>query len=156
MSKPVGRHESLLPPRRVVTGLDGEGRSCILKDDAAQTVIWDVGQLPADNSGTAEQGGLGFRFPQTGAQFCYVDIPPGGGAPMHATDTIDFLAVMSGSITLVTQTGETLLRAGDVLVDRGIVHAWRNDGVETCRILSVMCPAIPVGAGATGLELPAT
>ena len=133
------------PPRRVVTGLDVSGRSCILFDDAAKNVIWDVTEIPADNQGTANQGGGAFRFPNSGVQFAFNDIPPGGGAPMHATDTIDFIVVISGSITLVTETGETLLRAGDVLVDRGIVHAWRNDGTEACRLLSVMCPARPLG-----------
>jgi len=112
-------------------------------------VIWDVNELPADNGGSAEQGGGRFRFPKAGAQFTFTDIPPGGGAPMHATDTIDFIVVISGSITFVTETGATLLRAGDVLLDRGVVHAWRNDGNEACRILSVMCPAHPVGKGAT-------
>jgi quercetin dioxygenase-like cupin family protein len=140
---------SVPPLRRVVTGLDADGRSCILIDDAAKTVIWDANELPADNSGSAEQGGGRFRFPRTGAQFTFSDIAPGGGTSMHATDTIDFIVVISGSITFVTETGETLLRAGEVLLDRGVVHAWRNDGNEPCRILSVMCPAHPVGKGGT-------
>jgi quercetin dioxygenase-like cupin family protein len=135
--------------RRVVSGIDADGRSCILIDDAAQTVIWNVNDLPANNAGSTDQGGGAFRFPGNGAQFTFSDIPPGGGAPMHATDTIDFIVVLSGSITFLTETGETLLQAGDVLLDRGVAHAWRNDGNEPCRILSVMCAARPVGKGAT-------
>jgi len=79
----------------------------------------------------------------------FSDFPPGGGSIMHATDTIDYLVVLSGEVTFITQTGETVLRAGDVLVDRGIMHAWRNDGTEPCRIVNVLCPALPVGKGAT-------
>jgi quercetin dioxygenase-like cupin family protein len=135
--------------RRVVTGLVANGRSCILIDDAAKMVIWNVDTLPADNSGSLDQGGGRFRFPTSGAQFVYSDLPAGSAAPMHATDTVDFIVVISGSVVFVTESGEALLRAGDSLINRGAAHAWRNDGDEFCRIVSVMCPAKPLGKGAT-------
>jgi quercetin dioxygenase-like cupin family protein len=137
------------PLRRVVTGLDANGRSCVAIDGPAETVIWRTDELPADNSGTADQGGGRFRFPTAGAQFVFSDFPPGGGSMMHATDTLDFLVVVSGSITFITETGETLLRAGDVLVDRGALHGWRNNSDQPCRIVNVLCPARPLAAGAT-------
>lgn len=140
----------MTPPRRVVTGIDAEGRSCIAIDDAARTVIWSTRELPADNGGAADTGGGRFRFPTSGAEFVFSDFPPGGGgSPMHATNTLDFLVVLSGEVTFITETGETLLRTGDVLVDRGVMHAWRNDGDQPCRIVNVLCPAHPVGKGAT-------
>jgi quercetin dioxygenase-like cupin family protein len=137
------------PPRRVVAGLDAQGRSCILIDGPARTVIWSAKDLPADNSGTGDAGGGRFRFPTRGAEFVFSDFPPGGGSIMHATDTLDFLVVLSGEVTFITETGETQLRAGDVLVDRGIMHGWRNDSDQPCRIVNVLCPAHPVGKGAT-------
>jgi quercetin dioxygenase-like cupin family protein len=137
------------PPRRVVTGLDGEGRSCVAIDGPAATVIWRAGALPADNGGAADEGGGRFRFPTEGVEFVYSDFPPGGGSPMHATDTLDFLVVVSGQVTFITETGEVRLEAGDVLVDRGAYHGWRNDGDQTCRIVNLLCPARPVGRGAT-------
>ncbi len=137
------------PPRRVITGLDAHGRSCIHIDGSSEMVIWDAKTLPAENVGANDQGGGRFRFPTDGALFVYTDFPPGGGSPMHATDTLDLLVVLSGSVTFITETGETLLRAGDVLVDRGAMHAWRNDSSEPCRIVNVLCAARPVGRGAT-------
>jgi quercetin dioxygenase-like cupin family protein len=137
------------PLRRVITGLDAAGRSCIHIDGPSKMVIWDAKTLPAENAGESDQGGGRFRFPTDGVQFVYTDFPPGGGSPMHATDTLDLLVVLSGSVTFITETGETLLRAGDVLVDRGAMHAWRNDSSEPCRIVNVLCPARPVGKGAT-------
>jgi quercetin dioxygenase-like cupin family protein len=137
------------PPRRVVAGISADGRSHIQIDGPAQTVIWSEAQLPADNSGGRDGGGGRFRFPTAGAEFVFSDFPPGGGSPMHATDTLDFLVVLTGQVTFITETGETLLKAGDVLVDRGVMHAWRNDSDEVCRIVNVLCPALPVGAGAT-------
>jgi len=136
-------------PRRVVTGLDSKGRSFILFDDFAKLVIWDAAQLPAENGGTADLGGGTFRFPTAGVEFVFTDFPPGRSTPMHATDTLDFIVIVSGSITFITETSETLLCAGNVLVDRGVMHAWRNDGDQNCRIVNVLCPATPVGRGAT-------
>ena len=65
------------PLRRVVTGLDAQGRSCVLFDDVAQTVIWSADQAPADNSGVADTGGAHASFPKVGAQFIFSDLPPG-------------------------------------------------------------------------------
>lgn len=137
------------PLRRVITGLDAEGRSCILLDEPAQMQIWATDAEPADNSSMADREAPSFDFPKTGSRFIFADIPPGAPAMMHATNTIDYIVILSGEIVFVTETGETTLRPGDVLVDRGILHGWRNDGSEPCRILSVLLPSIPVGAGAT-------
>lgn len=136
-------------PRRVITGLDSEGRSCVLIDGPSSRVIWSTEDTPADNNGSVDAGGGPFRFPVSGTLFVFADFPPGGGSPMHSTDTIDYLVVVSGEVFFITETSETLLRAGDALVDRGILHAWRNDSDKPCRILNVLCPARPVGKGAT-------
>jgi quercetin dioxygenase-like cupin family protein len=112
-------------------------------------VIWSTEDTPADNSSGVDAGGGPFRFPVSGTLFVFADFPPGGGSPMHATDTIDYLVVVSGEVVFITETGETLLRAGDVLVDRGALHAWRNDSDQPCRIMNVLLPARPVGKGAT-------
>lgn len=141
--------DALPPPRRVVTGVDAAGRSGVTFDGPARTVLWSAPALPADNDGADDAGGGRFRFPTEGVEFVFSDFPPGGGSPMHATDTLDFLVVVSGEVVLITESGETLLRAGDVLVDRGVAHAWRNDSDEPCRIVNVLCPARPVGRGAT-------
>lgn len=136
-------------PRRVVAGVDADGRSRIQIDGPAQTVIWSAKDVPADNSGDQDAGGGRFRFPTKGVDFVFADFPPGGGSPMHATDTLDFVVVVSGEVTFITETGETLLKAGDVLVDRGAMHAWRNDGDQVCRLINVLFPALPVAGGAT-------
>lgn len=137
------------PPRRVITGLDTEGRSCLLIDGPAKMVIWSTAETPADNCDSRDAGGGIFRFPASGTLFVFADFPPGGGSPMHATDTIDYIVVVAGEVVFITETAETLLRAGDVLVDRGNMHAWRNDSDRPCRIMNVLSPAHPAGKGAT-------
>ena len=63
---------------------------------------------------------------------------------MHVTDTIDYVAVIRGEVTLVLEDGEQELRAGDVVVDRGVPHAWENRGVGPAVIVAVLIDAAPL------------
>jgi mannose-6-phosphate isomerase-like protein (cupin superfamily) len=50
---------------------------------------------------------------------------------MHTTDTIDFEVVLSGEVILELDDGaETVLRAGDTVVQNGTRHRWKNSGTE--------------------------
>ncbi|MFF0490479.1 cupin domain-containing protein [Nocardia sp. NPDC004068] len=70
-----------------------------------------------------------------------------GGDGMHTTDTIDYVMVVSGEVTLELDDGErTVLRAGDVVVQNGTRHGWRNHGTEPCVIVGVAVGAERVGA----------
>lgn len=65
--------------------------------------------------------------------------PEGGPHPgMHETETVDYAIVMAGEIYAIMDEGETLLRAGDVLIQRGTNHAWSNRSEEFCRIAFVL------------------
>jgi len=57
---------------------------------------------------------------------------------MHETETIDYAIVLSGEIYAVMEENETLLRAGDVLIQCATMHAWSNRSSEVCRILFVL------------------
>jgi mannose-6-phosphate isomerase-like protein (cupin superfamily) len=57
---------------------------------------------------------------------------------MHTTETVDYAIVLEGEIWAVMDEGETLLRAGDVLIQRGTNHAWANRSSKTCRIAFVL------------------
>src|ERR1700756_3698437 len=127
------------PPRRAVASLDAEQRSCVHIDGPSPTVIWSTGGLPADNSGLADAGNAKFEFPVIGTRFSFHDFPPGTEPFMHATDTIDYVVIVAGEIEFVTETGAIRLRTGDTLVNRGIVHGWRNDGDTSCRIITTVC-----------------
>ena len=56
---------------------------------------------------------------------------------MHQTETIDIVTVISGEIWAVVETGETLVRAGDTVVQRGTWHAWRNRSQAPCTVMAV-------------------
>jgi quercetin dioxygenase-like cupin family protein len=61
------------------------------------------------------------------------------GAPgMHVTDSIDYVLVVSGEVTLELDDGEqAVLRAGDAVIQNGTRHAWRNHGTGPCTIVGV-------------------
>lgn len=53
---------------------------------------------------------------------------------MQKTRTLDFCLVLEGEITLVLDTAEVHLKAGDSVVQRGTNHAWSNRSNKPCRI----------------------
>ncbi len=69
----------------------------------------------------------------------------GGRHPgFHKTDTIDYVIVLSGEIWALMDEGETLLRAGDTLVQRGTNHAWSNRSNASAFLAFVLIDALPV------------
>ena len=64
--------------------------------------------------------------------------PDGRHPGMHETESIDYALVLSGELFAVMETGETLLKAGDVLIQRGTNHAWSNRSDGPCRIAFVL------------------
>lgn len=62
----------------------------------------------------------------------------------HSTPTLDHVVVLSGEIVCIFDDGdEVVLRAGDVLVQRGVEHAWSNRTDTTCRMLGILVDANP-------------
>ena len=57
---------------------------------------------------------------------------------MHTTQTVDYAIVLEGEIYAVMDEGEALMRAGDVLIQRGTNHAWANRSSKTARIAFVL------------------
>ena len=53
--------------------------------------------------------------------------------------TLDYAVVMSGELTLYLNNGvKRTLKAGDVIVQRGTIHAWHNEGTEWARMYCIM------------------
>ncbi|WP_435171012.1 cupin domain-containing protein [Falsirhodobacter sp. 1013] len=60
---------------------------------------------------------------------------------MHRTESVDYGIVIDGEMTLVVDDGETVLRPGTVVIQRGTNHAWANRSGKTCRMLFVLVSA---------------
>jgi hypothetical protein len=57
---------------------------------------------------------------------------------MHRTETIDYGIMLEGELTLIVDRGETTIRAGDIVVQRGTSHAWANRSASICRVAFVL------------------
>lgn len=143
------------PLRRIVTGHNQQGHAIfrstdtlqpevIASGDAEFATIWSTAEVPAnlndERDGSEREVGLTIN---NGSVIRAVDFLPSGVSPMHRTNSIDYGIVVSGEIELELDNGaiETC-RAGDVIVQRGTIHLWRNiSDTEVCRVIFVLTAA---------------
>lgn len=59
----------------------------------------------------------------------------------HATDTVDYVVVLTGAVVLESDDGKTRLVAGDTVVQLGSRHAWRNESDTSATLAVVMLGA---------------
>jgi quercetin dioxygenase-like cupin family protein len=140
-------------PRRVVTGHDPDGRSVVLSDGptpkshaipgAIFHELWNTTEAPAPLMPTEprEPTDRPLVTPpdRDGSVIRIVELAPRSRSPMHRTETIDYGIVLSGNVVLVLDDGsETMLRAGDVVVQRGTEHAWANPENESASMAFIL------------------
>jgi hypothetical protein len=169
--------------RRIVTGVNAAGRSCILSDtllpraevapgELVRAGLWITESAPASNKGTNDPvpDGVITRTPPAhrgGTVIRITDIPPDTRRAFdadelrrrgckttpdrsrrhpgfHATDTVDYAICLEGEVWAVLDEDETLMRPGDVLIQRGTYHAWSNRGDRPCRMLFILIDADPL------------
>jgi quercetin dioxygenase-like cupin family protein len=142
--------------RRIVTGHNGAGRSVVRSvdeltpepipsGDAAFRLVWTTAEVPADLNDETDgcERATGLTLHQ-GSVIRIVDMLPGKQSPMHRTHSIDYGIVLSGEVELELDDGvTTTARAGDVIVQRGTMHLWRNVSAVLCRIAFVLIEAQP-------------
>lgn len=138
----------------------------------ALTDLWETAGAPASNAGSADAANRPVHLepPKNGTIFRVVEFPPDSNRPksadssegfksigaghaqdhassdpmMHKTATVDYAVVIKGEIYAVMEKGETLLRAGDVLVQRGTNHSWSVRGKEPCLVAFILVSAQPL------------
>jgi hypothetical protein len=149
--------------RRIVTGYDADGRPGIVFDGEPPTVmdfgaivtteIWVTGSTPPDLASADDASLREWEIdpPVRGSAFRVVTImpvgeeekpAPGEGEPEflgeHATDTLDYVVVLSGEITMTIGGRDETLYAGDCVVQRATPHDWVNRGSEPCVLAGVL------------------
>jgi hypothetical protein len=169
------------PIRRIVTGHDSDGKSCIVEDGPSPAVrlvperpgycvtnLWRTVGSPTDidalDSIVMHQG---VAPPPNGTVIRIIDIPPEASDPnerkrqaaatfgklfadadhrledkrhpgMHVTDSVDYAVILDGELTAILDMDETVMRTGDVLIQRGTNHAWANRSGKPARVLFVL------------------
>ena len=59
----------------------------------------------------------------------------GGRHPMmHRTQTVDYAVVLEGELTMLLDDEDVVLKAGDVVIQRGTNHAWSNRSGKPARV----------------------
>lgn len=133
--------------RRVITGHDAAGKAVVRIEDIGANrkssrpnqsaqVIWTTEDLPVDFAEDGEDKGarqIGTTI-TGGSVFRVVEFGPGVAPRNHRTDSIDYAVVMSGEIDMEMDDTVVHLKAGDVLVQRGTIHNWVNNGSAPCVI----------------------
>jgi hypothetical protein len=138
----------------------------------ALTDLWETGAAPASNEGHADAADRPVKLepPAKGTVVRIVEFPPDASRPkssdgaagfmaigaghtqdrgssdpmMHRTSTVDYAIVLKGEIHAVMENGEKLLRAGDVLIQRGTMHSWSVRGNEPAIVCFVLVSAKPL------------
>ncbi len=66
------------------------------------------------------------------------ELKPGVHPGMHKTATIDYAIVLSGEVYALMDEDETLMKTGDILIQRGTNHAWSNRSDKMCRMAFIL------------------
>ena len=122
--------------RRLITGVDADGRSCVVED--AELPVASV--TPGIGMGTVYEtdGPTPPARPPSERELLPVGLEPGRvrwlvmewgpeatiEIPMHHTDTVDLHIVVSGSVDLILDDGAHTVSAGDLVVCGGVDHSW--------------------------------
>ena len=138
------------PIRRIITGHNTAGNSVFRQDDNSSptvtsgvtiTNLWQSAKVPVDNVTDYFDGFATIEPPETGAIFRLIEFPPSPAKHMHRTATLDYVLVLDGEIWAILDTGETLLRKHDALIQRGTMHAWQNRSDRPSLLLFVLLDA---------------
>lgn len=151
---------------RVVTGYDEHGNPVILRQGEPPVVIhagrytttelWVSGATPPEVTGSdTSTREWELEPPPRGSCFRIVEIAPAGEADgaaaagehegfqeAHATQTLDYVTVLSGQVTLIVGDAEISLGPGDSVIQQpGVPHDWQNRGAERAVMVGVLLSA---------------
>jgi len=60
---------------------------------------------------------------------------------MHKTETVDYIILLKGEVTLLLDVGEVAMKPFDVVIQRGTNHGWVNEGDEPALLAAVLIDA---------------
>ncbi|OBT71908.1 hypothetical protein VF21_09214 [Pseudogymnoascus sp. 05NY08] len=147
---PPASTRGLSHPKRFITDHDSDGNAIFstalpeeipfqqIPNDAIFSLCYATNESPVLLNGNADVNVYsnylhnlpGVMIPG-GTVLRLVDLPPGATSPMHRTVSLDYGVVLEGEIKLILDKGATrLMKRGDMSIQRGTLHAWKNVGAE--------------------------
>ena len=97
---------------------------------------FQINPIPEGIPDEAIEAATAEAFEKIGASHHRVDTSK--NAAMHETDTIDYIILLKGDVTLILDEEEVKLKPHDVVVQRGTNHAWVNNGTEPALLIAVL------------------
>ncbi|KAH7350615.1 hypothetical protein BKA65DRAFT_396569 [Rhexocercosporidium sp. MPI-PUGE-AT-0058] len=135
--------------------LNAEKEDAVPKD--IQNYEKDLNSPPGGLSIT--NGMFHFLTKESGTALRFVDFAPSKEPYMHRTESIDYGVVLEGVMELILDSGEKkIMRRGDVCVQRGTMHAWKNvtenEGWARMLFTLVAAEKVVIGGQDLGEDLP--
>ncbi len=141
--------------RRIVTAHDAEGRSTLasvsmiesqpgkMQSNVQIANIWINETMPPVLDGADPTAKPFPMLPQHGgAVFRLLELEPGTAPHMHKTETIDYIVVTDGELTMLLEDGvELVMKPHDVMIQHATVHGWANRSAKPCRFATVVIDA---------------
>jgi quercetin dioxygenase-like cupin family protein len=137
-------------PKRVVTGWNENEQPIVLFsgpptktldfESAQASELWVTSSSPAEVRARIDTAVGEWRLePQPGGSaFRLVVYAPGAQIDVHTTETLDYIVVLSGELTLILPDEEVTLGPGDTLVQQATPHGWANRTSEPCVMAAVL------------------
>lgn len=137
----MGRHDGELTLRRVVVGIDAEGRSTVAEDAVVAPMarpggtvlqeLWRSSALPVRRTDAADCGEADPSVPRRGAVVRAYTLPPDAEdfdprEDLHESDSLYLITVLDGTADFVVETGSVSLTVGDSVVLPAGMHTLCN------------------------------
>ncbi|KAK3906036.1 hypothetical protein C8A05DRAFT_30106 [Staphylotrichum tortipilum] len=166
---PSPHHDNPTVEPGVEVKIDSLPVDALLDGTLMRAVVATSKQIPTTNDGHGDipldsVPGMGIVLPG-GLNLYYLDVAPRTEGTMHRTTSTDYLVVVSGKLSLLTPSAEayevkegkatfgeaveTVCGPGDVVAQRGMMHALSNRTDEWVRLVAVVLSSqtnrVPVG-----------
>ena len=140
--------------RFLITGVDDEGRSCLVTDRPPTIVPFESGGIQVELATATEScpppprpPGRGDLVPMSGepgiVRWNFIGFPAHTKTAVHHTDSVDFNVVLDGSVDVILDDGLHRLDRGDAIVLNGVDHCWQTTESD-CRISVVIIATPPL------------
>jgi mannose-6-phosphate isomerase-like protein (cupin superfamily) len=143
--------------KRVVTGINEQGRSYIVSIDELDTTqphnVWDFepDQVLKSIEGIDPAATADWIGPTVGggARWIYAPMKPESEAAhvkmdgidddgFHTTRTVDFDFIADGELTMVLDEDRITLQKGDFVIQQATRHAWKNESDKVAILLALI------------------
>ncbi|KAH6898523.1 hypothetical protein B0T10DRAFT_472904 [Thelonectria olida] len=92
--------------------------------------------------------------PVSGSVLRVVDFWPGFPAVLHRTASVDYGIVLDGEVECILDDGASrTFKRGDIVIQRGTIHAWKNTSKEVARICFTLLPTPSIKIQGKELEV---